>query len=267
MPVSGRLLCTEHGKCSPHGLVTGAIPYGKLQEFLASESRRSTSVRRSAGAPGNRKRHWYTRSLMWSAAAKLDSEQRRADTGCQIASIDDLDDAEFVKCLDERDDYIRHHPRLQRRGQRGNSSADASGGYVEKDQGPTVAADRGSNFVEYNGFQGGRVFKWYTRPAFERHLRKRGWHGLPRKVEECTEQECMVALRATSDELRMFPMLTSNMVPYGVLQCFPNLRVQSNIIAQSNIIHMHFHIYTENIYIFHRCIKCHIQNITMVSLH
>ena len=91
--------------------------------------------------------------------------------------------------------------------------------------------DRSSNLVEYNGFCGGRVFKWYTRPAFERHLRQRGWNGLPRKVEQCTEQECMAALRATSDELLMFPMLTSHMVPYGGPQCFPPLRVQSRLDA------------------------------------
>ena len=68
------------------------------------------------------------------------------------------------------------------------------------------------------------MFKWYTRPVFERHLRNRGWNGLPRRVEQCTEQECMVALRATSDELQQFPMLTSHMSPYSGPQCFPYLR-------------------------------------------
>ena len=37
----------------------------------------------------------------------------------------------------------------------------------------------------------------------------------------------MAALRATSDELRLFPMLTSHMLPYGGPLCFPHSRVQS----------------------------------------
>ena len=37
----------------------------------------------------------------------------------------------------------------------------------------------------------------------------------------------MAALRATLNELRLLPMLTSHMLPYGGPQCFPHLRVQS----------------------------------------
>ena len=52
-PVSGRLLCKDHDKCSPHGLVTGAIPYRKLQEFLAAETSRNSAARRKVVASGS----------------------------------------------------------------------------------------------------------------------------------------------------------------------------------------------------------------------
>ena len=141
-----------------------------------------------------------------------------------MSSIDDLHDHEFTQCLNEVDDYVRKNVCLQKKGKQGENNVAAAGGFIERDQGPGAASDRSTMLIEYNGFSGGRVFKWYTRPVFERHLRKRGWKGLPRKVEQCTEQECMIALRATSDELQMFPMLTSHMLPYSGPQCFPHLR-------------------------------------------
>ena len=49
----------------------------------------------------------------------------------------------------------------------------------------------------YNGSDGGRVFKWYTRVVFNNYLKRMG-------VSECScsEKQCMLALAATSDELR-----------------------------------------------------------------
>ena len=39
----------------------------------------------------------------------------------------------------------------------------------------------------------------------------------------CTERQCMLALGATSDELRKYPMVTSRLIAYAGPQCYPHL--------------------------------------------
>ena len=97
-------------------------------------------------------------------------------------------------------------------------------GFIERDQGPRTVADRHEASAAYNGRGGGQVFKWYTRPAFERHLWKLGWQGARVTVETCTERQCMRALRTTSDELRQFPIERQRLQPYAGPQCFPHLK-------------------------------------------
>ena len=213
-----------HAKSAPHGLVTDAIPYDKLQEFLkAEEAARKRAAKgegvRAGAKPraDRRKRHWYARYLLWAEAEKLDTEQRQAECG-PMHSIDDLGDAEFTECLERVNEYIRLHVPLQHR------TGTTSVGFIERDQGPRTVAERHEKSAAYNGRDGGRVFKWYTRPAFERHLWKVGWQGKRKAVETCTEKQCMQALRATSAELQMFPLERNRLKPYAGPQCFPQLQ-------------------------------------------
>ena len=192
---------------------------------MKHEARREHKVRRqAAGAKtgekprgDRRKRHWYTQYLLWAEAEKLDTEERRAECG-PMESIDDLGDAEFTGCLERVDEYIKKHPILQH--QKGTTSA----GFIERDQGPRTVGERHDTTATYNGRDGGKVFKWYTRAAFERHLTKIGWRGKPRAVESCTEKQCMRALRDTSAELQMFPIDRHRLTPYAGPQCFPHLQ-------------------------------------------
>ena len=105
LPSPGRALCAMHSKSTTHGLVTGAIPYGKLQEFLRAEESARKRVARGEGGTGGgklkadrRKRHWYARYLLWAEAEKLDTEERRVECG-PMEFIDDLGDEEFTECL------------------------------------------------------------------------------------------------------------------------------------------------------------------------
>ena len=209
-------------KGTPHGLVNSAIPYAKLQEFLKHEAKReAASCKRAASGdgvnagakprPDRRKRHWYSRHLLWAEAEKLDTEERRAECGA-MESIDDLGDAEFTECLERVNEYIGLNRPLQH--QKGATSV----GFIERDQGPRTVADRHLAAAAYNGREGGRVFKWYTRPAFERHLVNAGWRGKARAVETCTEKQCMKALRATSDELQMFPIDRHRPKPHLIVE-------------------------------------------------
>jgi hypothetical protein len=96
--VAGKTLCSSHAASGvSHGLVTGPIPYGKLQLFLAAERRRVLGAREHADVvsaardeaavdtgAGARKRQraegkprpqqrWYTRAMMWEMALKVDT--------------------------------------------------------------------------------------------------------------------------------------------------------------------------------------------------
>ena len=67
----------------------------------------------------------------------------------------------------------------------------------------------GTERERYNGRNGGRVFKWYTRPVFNNYLAQMGV-----SEESCTERQCMLALGATSDELRKYGMVTRRLTPF-----------------------------------------------------
>ena len=240
-PKPGCATCTMHSRFQPHGLVTGPIPPKKLQEFLKAELRRS--VRASAGnadagaarlsaAAGpprrQRHRHWYTRARMWAEASLLDTPQRQEERGREIHSLEDLTAAEYASCLDRVDGYFKYNQKLQ-------AAVGRPSGFVERDKGPRTADERASQAADYNGRGGGRSFKWYWRPIFERCLRRFGSerYGL----ETCTEKQCMQALQAASEELSRFPLVTVSLAAFAGPQCFPHLkdpaRVRANEVARS----------------------------------
>lgn len=157
--MSGRSLCRAHSELASHGLVTGAIPYEKLQDFLHAEevarkrAAKEDGVKAGAKPRGDRrKRHWYSRSLLWAEAEKLYTEDRQSGCG-RIECIADLGDAEFTGCLESVSEYIRLHRPLQ------HHAGTTSIGFIEKDQGPRTAAGRHGRSVAYNGRGGGRVCK------------------------------------------------------------------------------------------------------------
>ena len=76
----------------------------------------------------------------------------------------------------------------------------------------------GTEREKYNGRGGGRVFRWYSRPVFNNYLARMG-----ASEESCTERQCMLALAATSDELRKYPMVTERLVPFLGPQCYPHM--------------------------------------------
>ena len=105
LPIPGRDVCAMHSRSASHGLVTGAIPYDKLQEFLRAEEAARKRVAKGEGVTAGgklradrRKRHWCARYLLWAEAEKLDAQGRQAERG-PMHLIDDQGDAEFTGCL------------------------------------------------------------------------------------------------------------------------------------------------------------------------
>ena len=86
------------------------------------------------------------------------------------------------------------------------------------DRGGAGDSKYGTERERYNGRGGGRMFKWYSQAVFNNYLKRMGASELT-----CTERQCMVALEATSDELRKYQMVTDNLVPYAGPQCYPHL--------------------------------------------
>ena len=96
---------------------------------------------------------------------------------------------------------------------------------VARDQGPASYRERTAEAAAYNGETGGRVFKWYRKSVFQRHLLQQG-----AEVETCSERQCMDALRATSTELERDAGGCDRGNAYAGPQCFPQLaeRMDSN---------------------------------------
>ena len=65
---------------------------------------------------------------------------------------------------------------------------------------------------------GGCVFKWYSRPVFNKILAQMG-------VDEacCSERQCMRALAAVSLEVKKYPMVTDRLTAYAGPQCYAHL--------------------------------------------
>ena len=63
---------------------------------------------------------------------------------------------------------------------------------------------------------------WYSRPVFNNYLKQLGV-----TEQSCTERQCMIALSATSDELRKYPIACEHVKRYAGPQCFPHLNPSS----------------------------------------
>ena len=213
--MDGRDVCKKHADGQFHGLVTHDVPPAKLREFRKRKAKLDAGlVVASKQTRGRVKKMYYARNLMWHEAQKLDTPERQADRE-QLRSIADLEEEEFNLCLERVHKYVTDHVGQQK--------------HIEKSKGSQSFADYKANpdLAEYNGIGGGRVFRWYSRAIFERHLRTMHplWCGPPRQVHEgdLTERQCMQALRATSSEIQRFPSVFVSMVEYSGPQCFPHV--------------------------------------------
>ena len=63
---------------------------------------------------------------------------------------------------------------------------------------------------------------WYTRGVFNNYLARMGV-----SESSCTEKQAMLALGATSDELRKYPMVTNNLQRHAGPQCYAHLDPRS----------------------------------------
>ena len=218
-PLRGRELC---GRCeaesTPYGKVRGAIPARVMKLF-----------REKALKPARESKQWYARHLMWAHASAMVPE---------LENLNDVDedgrykltDEQYARCLQKIQEYVAKH-----KGSEGWKYERGAGVRGRDDR---VGGGRfGTERERYNGRNGGRVFKWYTRPVFNNYLAQMGV-----SEESCTERQCMLALGATSDELRKYGMVTRRLTPYLGPQCYPHLdsrsveyRVRANERAKTGV--------------------------------
>ena len=205
-PEFGKQLCGRH-RNAPHGRVRGPIPPAKLRLF------------REKALKGNVvSKQFYTRQLMWAFATKVAPDAQY---------LKDLTDQEYELCLKK----VQQH--VQMVGRRGGNWRDKH--KVEVGAGVRGRKDRwnkkrdeelderfGSERERYNGKEGGRTFKWYSRPVFNNYLARMG-----ASEETCTEKECMLALAAVSDEIHKYPMVKDHLVEYAGPQCYAHLDKRS----------------------------------------
>jgi hypothetical protein len=146
--------------------------------------------------------------MMWEFALKLDTEARRLQHG-PLSHLADLQDEEYDECLEKVSAYFKANKPLRRFGRQV---------LLKPDLGPRSAGDREASFEDYNGEDGGRVFKWYVRAYFEAEIARLG-----AGRDTMTEAQCMRALRATSVFLRQLPEVQKSLKEYAGPQCYPQL--------------------------------------------
>ena len=124
-----------------------------------------------------------------------------------------MNDEQYERCLKKMQEYVeKNKGREARKYERGagvRTRDDRVGGGCRR---------YGSELEQYNGKEGGKVFRWYSRAVFNNYLARMG-----ASEGSCTEKQCMVALGATSDELRKYPMVTEHLKPFAGPQCFPHI--------------------------------------------
>ena len=161
---------------------------------------------------------------MWQYASELEpeleflNETDDAHAGAeQVQKVFKLNDADYEECLRKMNSNVKkHRQREQKKYEVGR------GVRTRNDRVGESSSRYGTERERYNGRGGGRVFKWYSRVVFNTYLARLG-------VSEttCTERQCMLALRATSDELEKYPMVKDNLHAYAGPQCFPHLDPKS----------------------------------------
>ena len=225
-PVDGRTLCVSHLSQShreglSHGQVTGEIPLKKLQEFVAHRSRvqdrqwKADAEAQRVKAGGKERsaqgsKLWYARYRMWYEADALSKNVARCPDLGPVNGVGDLTEEERKTCLRRVSEYISKNSPLHKRKR-------CSGGWIEKGKGPTLCGvGGGEEGFEYNGFGGGRVFKWYRKGTFKYFLRQAGWTAAGDDFyNTCTERQVMTALRLTSNHLSLYPMEIQDLQEYA----------------------------------------------------
>ena len=186
-----------------HGRVRGSIPNKKSGEF------------KKAALKPIESRQWYSRHLMWYYASEIVEEQG----GGVLQSINEKDaegrfkltDSMYEACLKKIQAFIGQH-----KGREAKKYIKGAGVGCRDDR--AGGGKYGSEREQYNGEGGGRVFMWYRRGVFNNYLKKMGV-----TEQSCTERQCMIALRATSDELRKYSIVCEHLRRFAGPQCFAHL--------------------------------------------
>ena len=147
---------------------------------------------------------------MWMFALEEDPE---------LEHLRDLGPEQYESCLKKLNRMHATRSRLVGKLERGAGV---------RDLGDRGEGKFGSERECYNGRGGGRVFKWYSRAVFNNYLGRMG-------VSEatCSERECMLALAASSDEIKKYPMVQSSLVPFAGPQCCTSIQVVLTIVWMS----------------------------------
>ena len=147
-----------------------------------------------------------------------------------VDGVRDLTDLQYDQCLRDVHKYFTFHP---------GQCHEGKVKIVEKGKGPSHRGERAQKGPEeithekecYNGLNGGRVYKYYTPGTFARILHQ----SFALTWDKISERQCMDALRATSEELGIYPQTNSQLLPYAGPQCFPQLYDDSRRLANGRV--------------------------------
>ena len=119
-------------------------------------------------------------------------------------------------CIRDRLEHVHEYFRMNPEFTRGSAA------WVERDQGPRDVKEwRDAPCLrDYNGANGGRVFRYFAPAVFEQELAK---FGVER--ETCNERQAVEALRRTSLRLnRHGEWGAGQLTAYAGPQCFPQVK-------------------------------------------
>lgn len=204
--------------------------------------------------------HWYTRSQMWYTAVRLYGAKYTTDIGKvfldspwkfrnywkgnlialdqsrvfrssedleawgdssknigehYFRGVEQLSDEEYNMCLASMNSHFQKHGDLRTRDGRV---------LIETDKGPGACEQRACDSrADYNGVDGGRVFKWYAPQIFHLVLIQRYRFLDWQLFRGFDEHMCMEALQLTHRKLAAERWTHSHLEAFAGPQCFPQL--------------------------------------------
>ena len=209
--VEGTELCAQHAK--------KASLYGNFGTLMTraqyDKCVKERQLRAAMPKTARQGRHWYARHQMWFCAQQVRALPAYRSNGV-LEHLSELTFEERREALRRTNDTIRKHKPED----------------VEQGYGPCTPAEvDDEEYASYNGKDGGKVWKWYQPEEFLWVLAEK----MGVDVATCTERQCTIALRMTSELIRTYNAeYKKGLAEYAGPQCYPQLQDKARMEANSH---------------------------------
>ena len=151
-------------------------------------------------------------------------EERGAGFASSVSSLADLNDKDYDECLARVDRWVKDHPSLVLKHglQKGRGPASHAARPQSQSAGSRAVAEveiveDGKHAEDYNGSEGGRIFKWYT----PRVMALVSLNRFGKQPTDLQEREWMEVLHAVNETVRMQDAIATACVEeYAGPQCY-----------------------------------------------